>query len=65
VPNICCFLLQFHRFATFSALSLSGTEQKVCGTDFDFEGVEMLVKMIQNKKKQIFGTGAKFSRELN
>jgi len=36
--------------------------RNVCGTDFDLEEVEILAKMMQNgKKKQIFGTGLKFS----
>jgi len=31
--------------------------RNVCGTDFDFEGVEILAKMMQNSKnKQMFGT---------
>jgi len=32
--------------------------RNVCGTDFDFEGVEILAKMMQNgREKQMFGTG--------
>jgi len=32
--------------------------RNVCGTDFDFEGIEILAKMMQNgRKKQLFGTG--------
>jgi len=43
-----------------------GQCRNVCGTDFNLEGVEILAKMMQNgKKKQIFGTGATFSTELD
>jgi len=35
-----------------------GQCSNVCGTDFDFDGIEILAKMMQNgRKKQIFGTG--------
>jgi len=55
-----------HRFATFLALFGLGQCRNVCGTDFDLEGVEILVKMMQNgKKKQIFGTGLNLALALH
>jgi len=40
--------------------------RNVCGTDFHFEGVEILAKMMQNgKKKQIFDTGLNLALALN
>jgi len=58
-PN-CVVLPLFWRFR--------GLEQcrNVCGTDFDLEGVEILVKKLQNdKKKQIFGTVLNSALVLN
>jgi len=52
----CIVLPLFWRFRVV------GQCRNVCGTDFDLEGVEILAKMMQNgKKKQILGTGAKYS----
>jgi len=52
-----CIVLQL--FWRFHGL---GQCRNVFSTDFDLEGVEILAKMMQNsRKKQMFGTGAKFS----
>jgi len=48
----CIILPLFWRFRVV------GQCRNVCGTDFDFEEVEKLAKLIQNgRKKQMFGTG--------
>jgi len=58
VPNICFFSPLLHRFAIFWRSGVVKQCRNVCGTDFDLEGVEILVKIMQNgKKKHIFVTG--------
>jgi len=50
-----------HFFGAFVALN-SAAMSAAPILNFDLEGVEILAKMMQNaKRKQMFGTGAKFS----
>jgi len=59
-------LLLFAIIASFCHFFGLGQCRNVCGTDFDFEGVEILAKMMKNsKKKQIFGTGLNLALVLH
>jgi len=62
VPNICSSIV----LPLFWRFRVVGQCRNICGTDFVFERVEILAKMMQNgRKKQMFGSGLNLALALH